>query len=303
MGSPLTVSGLLAPERILVGLKAEGYKEAVDRLLDRVEAAGLITDRPAIDAMVEAEAAARDLPTLGPRTLLAHYRCDAVKAMAVAVGTARRPFPFVPPTAPGAVFLLLIVAPPSATRLYLKTIASFSQILADAEVADALAAAKTPDAFLQTLAQKDLVIRPELTVRDLMSREVHSVSPEMLLSEALGVMVRHRRRGVPVVSDNGEVLGMVTEREVLQHFLPQVLGGGARLEEGPAPVRDVEVRDVMQRSVMCLSENQLISELVGTMLAEQVSQFPVVKEGKVVGFLSRSDIIRKLLEQSVQKGS
>ena len=110
-------------------------------------------------------------------------------------------------------------------------------------------------------------------------------------------MVKHRRRGMTVVSDNGEVLGIVTEEELLQHFLPQVLNPAT---EGVQPqIQDIEVRDAMQRSVMCLSEDELITDVLGTMLSEGVAQFPVVREGILVGFLSRTDLIHKLLEQLV----
>jgi CBS domain-containing protein len=132
-----------------------------------------------------------------------------------------------------------------------------------------------------------------------MSREVHAVSPETLLSEAIGVMVRHRRRGLPVVSDNGEVLGLVTELEVLRHSLSQILDQSSSAEA--EPLQDVEVRDVMQRTVMCLAEDQLISDVLGAVLSEGVAHFPVVTEGKLVGLLSRTDLIDKLLEPATYK--
>ncbi len=173
-------------------------------------------------------------------------------------------------------------------------------MLADREVAAELAAATSPEAFRASVIKRDLVIRPDLTVQDLMSRRFQTVSPETPLSEALHLMVRHRRRAVPVVSDNGEVLGLLTERELIRHFLPQVLGPAAlEAEAQKPPVQDVEVRDVMERTVMCLSEDQLISDVLGIMFSEGVAQFPVVKEGKLVGFLSRTDIIDKLLEHTV----
>ncbi|UCC47640.1 MAG: CBS domain-containing protein [Gemmatimonadota bacterium] len=298
MSSQVSIARLLAPDRILAGLKAKTYRDAVVQLLDRLDAAGLISDRAAVEELVDAEIAAGALPTLGPHALLAHYRTDAVQELAVAIATSPRPFAFAPPKAAEAVFVVLILVPRSAARYYLKTLAGLSRLLRNPEVAEGLARATSPDEFLELVTQRDVVIRPELTVHDLMSRDVHSVSPEALLSEALHLMVRHRRRGLPVLSDNGEVLGMISEQEVLQHFLPQVLGGATREGEQPE-IEDVEVRYAMQRSVMCLSEDQLISDVLGTMLTESVSQFPVVREGKLVGFLSRTDIIRKLLEHSV----
>ncbi|NIR42965.1 MAG: CBS domain-containing protein [Gemmatimonadetes bacterium] len=298
MDNPTTISRLLPAEHLVIGLKARTLEEALGQLIERLDEADQITDRAALDALVADEIESGEAPSLGDRAILMHFRTDAVDELVVAVGTANKPFAFAPDDSPEADLLILILTPRTATRPYLKTLAALSEFLADPAIPDALVSADSVDEFLDVVASRDLVIRPELTVRDLMSRDVHAVSPETLLSEALRLMARHRRRGVPVVSDNGEVLGMVTEQELLQHFLPQILGTAPR-DGSPPPVKDLEVRDVMQRSVMCLPEDQLISDVLGTMLTERVSQFPVVKEGKLVGFLSRTDLIQKLLEKSI----
>jgi CBS domain-containing protein len=299
MARPTALSRLLLADRVIVGLKASDYSDAVAQLLDRLDAAGLISDRAALDELVEAEVARGAQPTIGSGALLAHYRSDAVKELAVAVGTSTKPLRFAPPEASKAVLLVLIVAPRWAAKTYLKTLAALSATLAKGAVAEALAEAASVEEFLKVVAGADVVVQPDLTVRDLMSTDFQTVSPDTPLSEALHLMVRHRRRGVPVVSDNGEVLGVVTEQEILQYFLPQVLGAAPLADGGQPPVEDVDVRDVMQRTVMCLAVDQLISDVLGTMLSEHVSQFPVVSGGKMVGYLSRTDIIVKLLEHSV----
>jgi CBS domain-containing protein len=299
MARPTALSRLLLADRVIVGLKASDYSDAVAQLLDRLDAAGLISDRAALDELVEAEVARGTQPTIGSGALLAHYRSDAVKELAVAVGTSTKPLRFAPPEASKAVLLVLIVAPRWAAKTYLKTLAALSATLAKGAVAEALAEAASVEEFLKVVAAADVVVQPDLTVRDLMSTDFQTVSPDTPLSEALHLMVRHRRRGVPVVSDNGEVLGVVTEQEILQYFLPQVLGAAPLADGGQPPVEDVDVRDVMQRTVMCLAVDQLISDVLGTMLSEHVSQFPVVSGGKMVGYLSRTDIIVKLLEHSV----
>ena len=289
---------LVNSDRIVVGLEVQGFKDAVGLLLDRLEAAGVLVDRVVVEAAVDAEIGAGELPTVGDSALLAHYRTDAVRDLALAIGTSRQPFSFAPNRAPGARILLLVVAPRSAARYYLKVLGGLRQLLRDPEVTEQIANAASPEALLKVAGLENVSIRPELLVQDLMSRRINSVSPDSPLSEVLRVMVRHRRRAVPVVSETGEVLGMVTERELLQHFLPQ-LSGGTRLQPGRAQVEDIEVREVMERSVMCLSEDQLVSDVAGTMGTKGVARFPVVRDGKLVGFLSRTDIIRKLLDISV----
>ncbi|MDP2576769.1 MAG: CBS domain-containing protein [Gemmatimonadota bacterium] len=298
MDNSFGLDELVNSDRIVVGLEVQGFKDAVGLLLDRLEAAGVLADRGVVEAAVDAEIGAGELPTVGDSALLAHYRTDAVRDLALAIGTSRQPFSFAPDRAPGARILLLVVAPRSAARYYLKVLGGLRQLLRDPEVTEQIANAASPEALLKVAGLENVSIRPELLVQDLMSRSINSVSPDSPLSEVLHVMVRHRRRAVPVVSETGEVLGMVTERELLQHFLPQ-LSGGTGLQPGRAQVEDIEVREVMERSVMCLSEDQLVSDVAGTMGTKGVARFPVVRDGKLVGFLSRTDIIRKLLDISV----
>jgi CBS domain-containing protein len=120
-------------------------------------------------------------------------------------------------------------------------------------------------------------------------------------------MLERRVRAVPVMGKNGEVVGLLSDEHLLHFLLPQTVSDlstgqfravrrrtkGAKpasADPGAAPVRDV-----MDRSVLCLSEDQTVAEAAALMLARSVDRFPVTREGALVGFLTRSDIIRKLL--------
>ncbi len=299
MHKTLTISRLLGPEQVIVGLKAKTLAEAITQLLDRLEKSGAIGDRQAIEALVEEELARGEVPILARQAILAHYRTEAANRLALAIGTSAKPFNFPSLAAADANLLLLVITPRAAMREYLKTLAGLSHLLHEPENALNLSRARSPQDLLGLIEENDVAMHPELRVMDLMSQEVQTVSPETLLSEALRLMVRQGRRELPVVSDNGEVLGLLSQQEVLQHFLPQVLGA-APLTEGDLPeMQDVEVRDVMQRSVLCLTADQLVADVVGNMLSGDLAQFPVVKEGKLVGVLSRSDILAKLLDATV----
>ena len=59
-------------------------------------------------------------------------------------------------------------------------------------------------------------------------------------------------------------------------------------------VGQLTVRDIMSRSVMCISEDQGLAEVASVMVNKDVERLPVVHEGKLTGFLTRGDILRKL---------
>ena len=69
----------------------------------------------------------------------------------------------------------------------------------------------------------------------------------------------------------------------------------ASLQRGSSDPRALPVKDVMARTVLCLSEDQTLSDVANLMNNKDVDRFPVVREGVVVGFLTRADLIRRLV--------
>jgi CBS domain-containing protein len=94
-----------------------------------------------------------------------------------------------------------------------------------------------------------------------------------------------------VVDEDRGVLGMVTDRDLMRFFLPVVQ---KTTGESPVSLKDTPVREVMSRSVICVSEDQALTEVMSIMVAKDVERLPVVSEGKLTGFLTRGDILRKL---------
>lgn len=139
-------------------------------------------------------------------------------------------------------------------------------------------------------------------VKNVMTRDVITARPQMSLTEVAGTIVQQRLRAVPVVDEEGHVLGMITDRQVMSHFLPVL--EEARGEEAPqAPlIEERAVRDVMERTVMCVNEDEPLADVVRLMLDKEIERMPVVADGRLVGFLTRGDIIRRLLrgEENIQ---
>ncbi|MDP9349877.1 MAG: CBS domain-containing protein, partial [Gemmatimonadota bacterium] len=143
---------------------------------------------------------------------------------------------------------------------------------------------------------RDLTIQPRLTVRDVMTPRVYRVSPDTPVRELLEMVSAHGVRAIPVVGEDREVLGVVTDRDLLRHLLPATLRAGGEGEKARTGMGGEEprVRDIMTRSVMCISEDQALTEVASLMVNKDVERLPVVSEGKLTGFLTRGDILRKL---------
>ncbi|WP_310571475.1 CBS domain-containing protein, partial [Gemmatimonas sp.] len=81
-------------------------------------------------------------------------------------------------------------------------------------------------------------------------------------------------------------------RDLLSHYLPRA--GGASASPPPSTARRT-VRDLMTRQVLCVAPEQPLAEVASLMLNKDVDRVPVVKDGRLVGFLTRGDIVRKLI--------
>jgi CBS domain-containing protein len=98
-----------------------------------------------------------------------------------------------------------------------------------------------------------------------------------------------------VVDDGDRVIGMLSERELMHHLMSNYLQPGAAQRALGATGKPRTVRDVMTRQVLCVSPEQPLAEVAAMLTNKDVDRVPVVREGRLVGFLTRGDIVRKLI--------
>jgi CBS domain-containing protein len=287
----MRISDVLRPENILIPLRADDVQEAVRILVQLLERNGDLRDAASLEDLIE-EPRTRDVIWMGHDVLLPHLRTDAVDRPVIALGVTERPLPRDVEGEDGAQVVALVLAPPRESHSYLQLVAALARALRSGTVVEELRAATGPEEVLRIPALAELEVLPRLTVRDVMTPTAHRVSVDAPLREAIELMSRHDLKALPVVGEKSEVLGMVTDRDLLRHLLPALRGGGEK-REGTDP-RGATVRDVMTRSVMCVSEEQGLLEIAGIMVNKDVERFPVVREGALSGFLTRGDLLRKL---------
>jgi CBS domain-containing protein/mannitol/fructose-specific phosphotransferase system IIA component (Ntr-type) len=282
---------ILRPANVVAPLPADTVQAAVSVLAQRLMDGGEVAD-PERLARLFAEGRIRDTVHVGGRVILPHLRTEAVERLVVALGVTPVPLNDGPGGEDqGAQVVVLVLAPPSATGLYLQTLAALARVMRNDHVVDAMVAATTAQEILSIPEVAAISIQPRLTVRDVMAPRVYRVGPDATVREVLDLIADHGFRAVPVVDEDRGVLGMVTDRDLMRFFLPVVQ---KTTGESPGSLKDTPVREVMSRSVICVSEDQALTEVMSIMVAKDVERLPVVSEGKLTGFLTRGDILRKL---------
>ena len=140
------------------------------------------------------------------------------------------------------------------------------------------------------------------TAGDLMTRDVAVVHPETSLLEAVKLLASRRISGVPVVDNESTVVGMLTEGDLVRwhegyterqaRWLDMLADG---FELAPAFVEGIreqhrKVKNVMTSGVTAVTEEMPARDVAHLMFAKNIKRVPVLRDGKLVGIVARSDL-------------
>jgi CBS domain-containing protein len=124
-------------------------------------------------------------------------------------------------------------------------------------------------------------------VRDHMDTQVPCLAPETDILDAVNFLLEHRVTGAPVIGSNGRLVGMLSERDCLKLLAK---GIDANVPRGT-------VADFMTSEITAIPPDTDIYYAAGMFLASTVRRFPVVEDGKLVGAITRFDILRVIQAQ------
>lgn len=144
------------------------------------------------------------------------------------------------------------------------------------------------------------------TAADVMTRQVLTVSPDTTIAKAAATILKKKITALPVVDEEGHLLGIVSEDDLVRCSeskrdlrrawwltfltisttdLKEIFGEGKR-----------SVDEVMSRDVVTASEGTRLRKLVEMLSERRIKQVPIVREGQLVGIVSRIDILRYLAQ-------
>jgi CBS domain-containing protein len=140
---------------------------------------------------------------------------------------------------------------------------------------------------------------------DVMTQSTVTVDPEASIEHAIHLMLKRRISGLPVVDNTGALVGIVTEGDLLRRaelgtqkrrprWIEFLIGPG-RLASEYVSACGRKVHEVMTTPVHTVTENVPLPEVVEMMEARQVKRLPVVRDGQVVGIVSRANLLRALV--------
>ena len=145
-----------------------------------------------------------------------------------------------------------------------------------------------------------------MKVREVMVTPVVTVTPETTYEDAALLLHKHKVSGMPVVDKNGELVGIISEKDLFRALYPlyeEYLADPeayANQEDRENDIKDIRKQPIekyMVRHVLTIDADACILRAGGLMLARGVHRLPVVHEGKLVGIVTREDIYGTILKK------
>jgi CBS domain-containing protein len=149
-----------------------------------------------------------------------------------------------------------------------------------------------------------------MKVKDIMTKDIVSVNKDMSVKAVAELMTEKKIRGVPVVDAQGRLEGIVTESDLVfrdkRIHIPTMIAlfGSVIYLESPAHLKDeltkmlgARVEDIMTKKVVTVTEDTDIEDAASMMTDKKFDILPVMSETKLVGIITRADIVKSIAKE------
>lgn len=157
------------------------------------------------------------------------------------------------------------------------------------------------DHLVGIFTERDLLalipkIPSEVAVRDIMTTQVHTASPQQTVLEAMELMVKVGFRRLPIITDDDGLVGLVCATDLLRHL------ANPRLKQGhEEEIFETTLEEVMTTSIICIEPDTSLSEAASTMAWKRCGALPVIdvagaqcRYGRLVGIVTERDILNEV---------
>lgn len=144
--------------------------------------------------------------------------------------------------------------------------------------------------------------------REIMTREVVTVTADADIYEAGRLMIKHKVSGLPVIDNQRQIIGMITQADLLSlagvpkgHVFNEVVMRYVLHRPSPQLRTAKRVGDIMTKDVVTVSPETTVKTIASILNRKGIKRVPVVdNEGRILGIVSRADIVKIVCEEAVK---
>lgn len=148
-----------------------------------------------------------------------------------------------------------------------------------------------------------------MKAKDMMIKEVYSVGEHATVRDVVTQFIEHKISGLPVVKDNNELCGYISDGDIMRYIGKRqdiiidsiltvgiIMGDDRTFAVRAHEVLDYDVHEITKRKIITIDANSTAEEVAAVLGKKQIKKLPVTENGKLVGIISRGDVIRNTFE-------
>ncbi len=299
----MRLAALLEPDMVIPNMSARTKVEAIEELLECILQKHPGLDRRAITKAI-AELEEQENTSYGRGVAFPHARTDAVNEMIVALGISRKGIDSDTPDQRRLHTICLLLTPRNIAQLYLQTLSAFASFARREGNIATLIRQESAEDIIRFIWESGLTIKKQLTVHDIMHRNIFHTTADATLKDVANAFYRHKVSGLPVVDDQMKVIGIISEKHLIGAALPDYESLIEHMSFNPdiepfdellKKEDEIRVSEIMTRKVVTCHEETPIVEVAAMMMFKNIRQVPVVENEKLIGMILRSDIVNKVI--------
>lgn len=145
-----------------------------------------------------------------------------------------------------------------------------------------------------------------LKAEDIMTKDVIAVKPETTVEELARLLIKHKISGAPVVDADNQLVGVVTENDLIKKnarlhiptiirlFDAYILLDSKKIEDEIKKMVATTVDEICNKDIVSLTEDSSLEEIATIMSEKNIHLLPVLRDGAVVGIVGKADVVRSM---------
>ncbi|RKX21749.1 MAG: hypothetical protein DRP51_03705 [Candidatus Zixiibacteriota bacterium] len=300
----MRLGNMLKEEYVIPDLKAETKGAAISELLSLLN-----QNSPGINALK-----IRDLifereeienTSYGHGFAFPHARTDEVDDLIIGLGISKSGLNEKTPDNIPLSVVVILLTPSHISKLYLQTLSAFAAFARNEANLENLKSAETAADVIDIIWQSAVQVEKELTAKDIMRRNIATVTPDDTLKHVANMMFKHRLSAMAVVDENENLLGQIADKDLIQAALPdyKALINNLNYAFEVEPFEELlKQEDKIKVSQLYTTDHEIttldtkIVEVTALMIFKNLRRvFVVTKDNKLIGILLRKDIVNMII--------
>lgn len=124
-----------------------------------------------------------------------------------------------------------------------------------------------------------------MKAKEIMIKDIVTMKPEMTVFQAIEILVKNKISGAPVLDDNGKIIGVISEKDLLVSF--DFIG--------KEKIKEIQIKDFMTKDVVVFNEEADVKEILQVLVRNNIKRVPIENNGQLVGIVARRDILENAM--------